>query len=50
VAFSGQDFPLGLVGDSFADGAAVWLGGAVFAVVIYALYRRVSRALVSPAG
>jgi hypothetical protein len=47
VAFSGQDFPLGLVGDSFADGVAVWLGGLVFAVVIYALYRRVSRALVS---
>ena len=47
VAFSGQDFPLGLVGDSFADGAAVWLGGLVFAVVIFALYRRVSRALVS---
>jgi putative OPT family oligopeptide transporter len=46
VAFSGQDFPLGLVGDSFANGGAVWLGGIAFALVIYALYRRVGRALV----
>jgi putative OPT family oligopeptide transporter len=46
VAFSGQDFPLSLVGDSFASGAAVWLGGIAFALVIYALYRRVGRALV----
>lgn len=45
VAFSGQDFPLALVGDAFAGGAAVWLGGLAFAVVIYALYRRVARAL-----
>ena len=46
VAFSGKDFPLALVGDSFADGPAVWLGGAVFALVIYLLYRRVARSLV----
>ena len=46
VAFSGQDFPLSLVGDSFASGPAVWLGGIAFALVIYALYRRVGRALV----
>jgi putative OPT family oligopeptide transporter len=45
VAFSGKDFPLALVGDSFASSAAVWLGGAVFALVIYLLYRRVARAL-----
>jgi len=45
VAFSGQDFPLALVGDSFANGAAVWIGGLAFALVIYALYRRVARAL-----
>jgi putative OPT family oligopeptide transporter len=45
VAFSGRDFPLSLVGDGFADGAAVWLGGAVFALVIYLLYRRIGRAL-----
>jgi len=43
VAFSGQDFPLSLVGDSFAEGPAVWLGAIAFAVVIYALYRRVAR-------
>ncbi|HEV3181224.1 MAG TPA: oligopeptide transporter, OPT family [Steroidobacteraceae bacterium] len=46
VAFSGRDFPLALVGNSFATNGAVWLGGIAFALVIYALYRRVSRALV----
>ncbi len=45
VAFSGKDFPLSIVSDAFADGTAVWLGGAVFAIVIYALYRRVGRSL-----
>jgi putative OPT family oligopeptide transporter len=45
VAFSGEDFPLSIVGDSFAAGPAVWLGGGVFVVVIYLLYRRVARAL-----
>jgi len=45
VAFSGEDFPLSIVGDSFAERGAVWLGGIVFALVIYALYRRVGRAL-----
>jgi len=54
VAFSGRDFPIGLVGDAFADSSAVWLGAIVFAGVIYALYRWVARALVTepppPAG
>jgi putative OPT family oligopeptide transporter len=45
VAFSGKDFPLGVVGDAFANGPAVWLGGALFALVIYLLYRRTERAL-----
>jgi putative OPT family oligopeptide transporter len=45
VAFSGKDFPLSLVSDGFADGPAVWLGGALFALVIYLLYRRIGRAL-----
>jgi putative OPT family oligopeptide transporter len=45
VAFSGEDFPLSLVGDAFADHGAVWLGAAAFALVIYLLYRRVARAL-----
>jgi len=44
VAFSGTDFPLSLVGDAFANGAAVWLGGIVFALVSYALYRQAGRA------
>src|ERR1700732_2602802 len=46
VAFSGRDFPLALVGNSFATSGAIWLGGIAFALVIYALYRRVSRALI----
>ncbi len=50
VAFSGKDFPLALVGEHFADGPAVWLGGLVFAVVVYALYRRVARSLPEGAG
>jgi putative OPT family oligopeptide transporter len=54
VAFSGKDFPLALVGDSFAANAAVWLGGIAFAGVIYLLYRWVGRALLTeqspPAG
>ena len=45
VAFSGKDFPLALVGEAFANNAAVWLGGAAFALVIFLLYRRVARAL-----
>jgi putative OPT family oligopeptide transporter len=45
VAFSGQDFPLALVPDAFADNGAVWLGGAAFALVIYLLYRKVARSL-----
>jgi putative OPT family oligopeptide transporter len=48
VAFSGKDFPLAVVGDAFAEGPAVWLGGAVFAIVVYLLYRRTLRALDSP--
>jgi putative OPT family oligopeptide transporter len=54
VAFSGQDFPLSLVSDAFADNGAVWLGGIAFAGVIYLLYRWAGRALVTeqppPAG
>jgi putative OPT family oligopeptide transporter len=54
VAFSGQDFPLSLVSDAFANNGAVWLGGLAFAGVIYLLYRWVGRALVTeqppPAG
>jgi putative OPT family oligopeptide transporter len=39
VAFSGQDFPLGLVGDAFADNAAVWIGGIAFVLAVLGLYR-----------
>jgi putative OPT family oligopeptide transporter len=39
VAFSGKDFPLGIVGDEFAGGVALWIGGIVFVVAILALYR-----------
>jgi putative OPT family oligopeptide transporter len=49
VAFSGQDFPLSLVGDLFAGNGAVWLGGIVFAGVIYLLYRWAGRAFMADA-
>ena len=43
VAFSGKDFPLGLVGDQFADGPAVVIGTVAFAVAIALMYRWVIR-------
>ena len=43
VAFSGKDFPLGLVGDEFAGRPAELIGGGVFALVVYLLYRWASR-------
>ena len=39
VAFSGKDYPLALVGDAFADNAALWVGGIAFVIVMLALYR-----------
>ena len=43
VGFSGKDFPLGLVGDEFARGPAVWIGGCAFALSVFLLYRWMSR-------
>ena len=43
VAFSGQDFPLSLVGDSFADGAAVVLGTGAFVAIVLVMYRWIAR-------
>jgi hypothetical protein len=43
VAFSGKDFPLSLVGDEFADNAAVWIGSGVFALTVFLLYRWAAR-------
>ncbi|MGH8138184.1 MAG: OPT family oligopeptide transporter [Steroidobacteraceae bacterium] len=43
VAFSGKDYPLALVGDRFADSAAVALGTSVFALTILLLYRWIAR-------
>ena len=43
VAFTGKDFPLGLVGDDFADHQAVWIGTAAFAITMLLLYRWVAR-------
>jgi putative OPT family oligopeptide transporter len=43
VAFSGKEFPLALVGDDFANGPAVWIGAAAFALVIFLLYRWAAR-------
>ncbi|MBS0516676.1 MAG: oligopeptide transporter, OPT family [Proteobacteria bacterium] len=39
VAFSGKDYPLGLVGNEFATGPAIWIGGMAFVVIMLALYR-----------
>ncbi|MGA7824427.1 MAG: oligopeptide transporter, OPT family [Steroidobacteraceae bacterium] len=44
VAFTNNQFPIGVVGDSFTT-ASEWLGGLGFVLVIYALYRRVGRLL-----
>jgi uncharacterized oligopeptide transporter (OPT) family protein len=43
VAFSGKDYPLALVGDEFADNAAVWIGSGVFAGTVFLLYRWAAR-------
>jgi putative OPT family oligopeptide transporter len=43
VAFSGKDYPLSLVGDEFADNAAVWIGGGAFALTVFLLYRWIAR-------
>src|ERR1700723_726087 len=43
VAFSGKGFPLALVGDEFADNAAVWIGSGVFALTVFLLYRWAAR-------
>jgi hypothetical protein len=42
VAFTGNPFPIGVVGDSF-NTSSEWLGGIGFVLVIYALYRWVER-------
>ena len=44
VALTNNQFPIGVVGDSFAT-ASEWLGGIAFVLVIYALYRWVGRML-----
>jgi putative OPT family oligopeptide transporter len=43
VAFSGKDFPLSLVGDSYAENGAVVVGTIAFAVVILLMYRWAAR-------
>src|SRR5579862_3683249 len=43
VAFSGKDFPLSLVGDSYADKGAVIVGTIAFALVILLMYRWAAR-------
>ena len=43
VAFSGKDFPLSVVGDTYADNGAVVIGTIAFVVVIVAMYRWVAR-------
>jgi len=43
VAFSGKDFPLSVVSDSFADMDAVVIGTAVFTLTVVLMYRWVAR-------
>jgi len=43
VAFSGKDYPLALVGDAFAEHAAVWIGGGAFVLTAFLLYRWIAR-------
>jgi len=43
VAFSGKDFPLSLVSDSFAEHGAEILGTLMFVVALAAMYRWVAR-------
>jgi putative OPT family oligopeptide transporter len=47
VAFSGNPWPLGLVGRSFGT-ISVWLGGIAFAAIVYLLYRWIERLAQAP--
>ena len=49
LGFSNRDFPLNLVSDSFADNAALWVGGIAFAAIVYALYAWLWRLSAVPA-
>ena len=42
VGFSGNPAPIALVPASF-DTASVWIGGAAFAVIVWWLYRWITR-------
>ncbi len=43
LGFSNHDFPLNLVTDSYANSAALWVGGAAFTAIMVVLYRWVGR-------
>ena len=43
VAFSGANYPLGLVGDDFASKYSLWIGGVAFVAAIFLLYRWIER-------
>jgi len=43
VAVSGKDFPLGIVGEEFANGPALWIGGIAFAAAMLAMYAWIER-------
>jgi len=42
VAFSGNPFPIGLVGAQF-EMPSIWLSGVAFALVVWLLYRWIAR-------
>ena len=49
VAFTGKDFPLGIVGDDFAM-ASIWIGGIAFVVAMLALYRWIGKPRPAPSA
>jgi putative OPT family oligopeptide transporter len=42
IAFSGNQSPIALVGEGFGT-ASMWIGGAAFAVIVWAMYRWIGR-------
>jgi putative OPT family oligopeptide transporter len=43
LGFANKDFPLNLVGDDYASGPALWVGGIAFAVIMLLLYGWLAR-------
>ena len=50
VYFTGNQTPLALVSDSFAEGPGQWIGGIAFVITMVALYGWLKRLVSSPAA